>query len=373
MAVEQLHILVLVACLLALHRCYAHVTPLLAITSPSTSKGCGVDGTKCQFSSCGAGKKLVQCSFGFAGGVTGGAAGPTITVSDPSDDPKNPRVGTLRHAVNIASSNQNGGWIIFDKDMEIRLSDYLRVGNNTAIDGRGVKVKITNSAILLSRAHNVILENFEVSEVPNFDTVHIYYGSRLIWVDHLSSSDSKLGLVSVVSGATDVTISNCHLTNHVYNMLLGANDRDEVDRGMRVTVYRNFFEQSMQRMPHCRWGYCHVVNNYYRDWTFYCIGGRVYAKIYSEGNVFDPGSKLEVTPWYKEFHDDMTPTIESHGDLLLRRTTFTWFKHPPISKPGYAKPEYYPPIHPTATLQLLVERCAGALAGHQVVACMRSL
>ncbi|KAF3788850.1 putative pectate lyase 21 [Nymphaea thermarum] len=408
MAVEQLHILVLVAFLLVLHRCYAHVTPLLTIASPSTSKGCGVDGTKCQFSSCGAGKKLVQCSFGFAGGVTGGAAGPTITVSYPSDDPRNPQVGTLRHAVNIASSNQNGGWIVFDRDMEIGLSDYLRVGNNTTIDGRGVKVKIINSAILLSRAHNVILENFEVSEVPNFDTVHIYYGSRLIWVDHLSSSDSKLGLVSVVSGATDVTISNCHLTNHVYNMLLGANDRDEVDRGMRVTIYRNFFEQSMQRMPHCRhasfllfshdyrvlhptiynldytlyldifalldrWGYCHVVNNYYRDWTFYCIGGRVYAKIYSEGNVFDPGSKLEVTPWYKEFHDDMTPTIESHGDLLLRRTTFTWFKHPPISKPGYAKPEYYPPIHPTATLQLLVERCAGALAGHQVVACMRSL
>lgn len=116
-----------------------------------------------------------------------------------------------------------------------------------------------------------------------------------------------------------------------------------------------------------------MVNNYYRDWTFYCIGGRVYAKIYSERNVFDPGMKLEVTPWSDVFHDDMTPTIESHGDLLLRHSTFTWFRHPPINTPSYAKPEYYPPIHRTATLGLLVERCAGALEGYRVVECMRFL
>ncbi|KAF5179235.1 hypothetical protein FRX31_031177 [Thalictrum thalictroides] len=60
-------------------------------------------------------------------------------------------------------------------------------------------------------------------------------------------------------------------------MLLGASDHDTVDQILRVTVYRNWFESSNQRMPHCRWGYCHVVNNYYRDWHYYAIGGRVHA------------------------------------------------------------------------------------------------
>jgi pectate lyase len=71
-------------------------------------------------------------------------------------------------------------------------------------------------------------------------------------VDHVTSFDAKLGLVSVVQRSTDVTISNCRLSNRNFNMLLGAADADVGDRNLRVTVYRNWFKDSMQRMPHCR-------------------------------------------------------------------------------------------------------------------------
>jgi pectate lyase len=73
-----------------------------------------------------------------------------------------------------------------------------------------------------------------------------------VWVDHLTSFAGELGLASVLQGATDVTISNSNLQNYNFNMLLGASDADSEDKEMRVTVYRNWFRDSMQRMPHCR-------------------------------------------------------------------------------------------------------------------------
>ena len=100
---------------------------------------------------------------------------------------------------------------------------------------------------------NVILHNFQISTVGESDTVHIYAGSSRVWVDHLTSTDAKLGLVSVLQGSTDVTISNCHLSNYNFNQLLGASDFDKQDADMRVSVYRNWFKDSMQRMPHCRY------------------------------------------------------------------------------------------------------------------------
>lgn len=216
---------------------------------------CEVDGTKCQFTPCAQGNRLPICAVGFAAGTTGGAGGPYYTVnrSDDDDDPGNPIPGSLRHAVNFAAQNRGGAWIIFNDSMVIKLHEKLWIGSNTTIDGRGVNVTIIGKGLVLARVENVILHNLEVMCTGQSDTVHIYDGSHHVWIDHLSSHDGNLGLVSVLNGSTDVTISNCYLSNHNFNMLLGASDEDEVDQILRVTVYRNWFDSSSQRMPHCRY------------------------------------------------------------------------------------------------------------------------
>ncbi|KAL4179121.1 hypothetical protein AMTRI_Chr13g85730 [Amborella trichopoda] len=256
--------------------------------------------------------------------------------------------------------------------MEIALTQNLFMVSNTTIDGRDAYVTITGWTLVVEGVKNVILHNFAVANVPESDTVHILSGSSLIWVDHISSWNSELGLVSVVQGSTDVTISNCHLSNHNFNMLLGASDGDKIDENMRVTVYRNFFDYSNQRMPHCRWGYCHVLNNYYKNWGFYTVGGRVYAKLYTEMNVFQPGKVLEVTPYFRGFNDDATATIESHNNLFLNGATFTWFNHTPLAPPPYVKATDYPPLVPTSVLPTLVQNCAGTLFWPQLGICLNT-
>lgn len=70
-------------------------------------------------------------------------------------------------------------------------------------------------------------------------------------------------------------------------MLLGANDGDGDDKIMQATVAFNRFGKGLiQRMPRCRWGFFHVVNNDYSHWQLYAIGGSAHPTIISQGNRF---------------------------------------------------------------------------------------
>ena len=70
-------------------------------------------------------------------------------------------------------------------------------------------------------------------------------------------------------------------------MLFGANDSHTIDEIMQITVVFNHFGQGLvQRMPRCRFGFVHVVNNDYTHWLMYAVGGSSHPTIISQGNRF---------------------------------------------------------------------------------------
>lgn len=115
-----------------------------------------------------------------------------------------------------------------------------------------------------------------------------------------------------------------------------------------------------------------MVNNYYKDWKYYAIGARAHARVLSEMNVFEPGRKLEVTPWFKQYKSDLSPTIKSTGDLLLKGATFHQFlRRGTVSAPRGKYPSYNVPTTATNGLANLVTNCAGFLHGAQLKRCLR--
>ena len=77
---------------------------------------------------------------------------------------------------------------------------------------------------------------------------------------------------------------------------MGHNDRYLPDKGMQVTIaFNHFGEGLVQRMPRCRLGYIHVVNNDFTQWEMYAIGGSANPTINSQGNRYtapgDPNAK----------------------------------------------------------------------------------
>ncbi|KAL5717040.1 pectate lyase [Ranunculus cassubicifolius] len=237
-------------------------------------------------------QSLAECGIGFGHQAYGGKGGQMYLVTDSSDhDPQNPTPGTLRYA----AVQTEPLWITFSANMLIKLTQELTVKSFKTIDGRGVDVHITGAGcISILYVTNVIIHNLHIHNcVPSKgslksdgDAITIL-GSKDIWVDHCSLSYCTDGLVDVTEGSTRVTISNNYFSHHDKVMLLGHSDKNEDDRGMQVTVAFNFFGEALtERMPRCRWGYFHVVNNDYRQWGEYAVGGSASPTINSQGNRY---------------------------------------------------------------------------------------
>ncbi|KAI3455535.1 hypothetical protein Pfo_012198 [Paulownia fortunei] len=261
--------------------------------------------------------QLATCSVGYTGKMTNNI-GRDVTnykVTDPSDDPLNPKPGTLRFAM----TNIRGKvWITFQRDMNIKLVKPLLVSSFTTIDGRGVNVHIAYGACLvLQRVSNVIIHGLRIhncmAQGPgpvmgpdrkivqlgpvDGDAIRMLTSSK-IWIDHNTLYDCQDGLIDVTRGSTDITISNNWFRFQDKVMLLGHNDGYRRDKNMRVTVaFNHFGPRCQQRMPRIRFGYAHVVNNLYLGWGQYAIGGSMNPSIKSQANLFiaPQGGNKEIT------------------------------------------------------------------------------
>ena len=70
----------------------------------------------------------------------------TIVVIDPSDNPINPKPGTLRYGTTMIKGKK---WITFQRSMHIRLEKPLLISSFTTIDGWGANVPIAGNACLM--------------------------------------------------------------------------------------------------------------------------------------------------------------------------------------------------------------------------------
>ncbi|GAB2298541.1 hypothetical protein Dimus_032606 [Dionaea muscipula] len=290
-------------------------------------------------------KRLADCAIGFGRNAIGGRDGQYYVVTDSSDnDVVNPKPGTLRHAV----IQDEPLWIVFESDMLITLKQELIMNSFKTIDGRGANIHIAyGGCITIQFITNVIIHGLNIHDckptgntmirsspshygwrtMADGDGISIF-GSSHIWVDHNSLSNCADGLIDAVMASTAITISNNYFTHHNEVILLGHSDSYTRDKLMQATIaYNHFGEGLIQRMPRCRHGYFHVVNNDYTHWEMYAIGGSADPTINSQGNRF--------TAPYNPFAKEITKRVDtnqwqwkawnwrSEGDLLLNGAYFT--------------------------------------------------
>ncbi|KAJ6854368.1 putative pectate lyase 5 [Iris pallida] len=232
--------------------------------------------------------------------------------------------------------------------MVIQLKEELIMNSYKTLDGRGVSVHIANGpCITIQYVSHVIIHGLNIHDckqggnayvrdsprhygwrtVSDGDGVSIFGGSH-VWVDHCSLSNCHDGLVDAIEGSTAITISNNYMTHHNKVMLLGHSDGYMADKNMQVTIaFNHFGEGLIQRMPRCRHGYFHVVNNDYTHWEMYAIGGSAAPTINSQGNRFlAPNDRFakEVTKREDAGESQWKNwNWRSEGDLMLNGAYFT--------------------------------------------------
>ncbi|CAI9757658.1 unnamed protein product [Fraxinus pennsylvanica] len=325
-------------------------------------------------------QQLAHCSVGYAGKMIEniGQGVTKYKVTDPSDNPLDPKPGTLRYAM---TSIKGKVWITFQRDMKIKLGKPLLVSSFTTIDGRGANVHIANGGCLvLQRVTNVIIhglrihdckpqgpeqvmgpdrEILELSQVDG-DAIRIVTSSK-IWIDHNTLYDCQDGLIDVTRGSTGITISNNWFRNQNKVMLLGHDDGYLRDKDMKVTVAFNHFGPNChQRMPRVRFGYAHVVNNLYQGWGLYAIGGSMNPSIKSQANLFiaPKGEKKEIT--WRKGDVGMSWNFQSVEDVFENGASFSQSGYGGIAvKPKYSSDQVFQVADATSVRSLT--KSAGAL------------
>ncbi|CAO2821644.1 unnamed protein product [Amaranthus hypochondriacus] len=316
-------------------------------------------------------QRLADCAIGFGKNAIGGKTGKIYVVQDSSDDAINPKIGTLRYGV----IQQEPLWIVFSKDMEIKLKKELIINSFKTLDGRGANVHIANGpCILIHYVNNIIIHNIHIHNCKQGKNGYVRYtpthygwrnksdgdgisiiSSSHIWIDHCSLSRCHDGLIDVIRGSTAITISNNYMMHHNKVMLLGHNDEYIQDKNMQVTIaFNHFGEGLVQRMPRCRHGYFHVVNNDFTQWKMYAIGGSAGPTINSQGNRFlapDNRFTKEVTKRESALETEWKKwNWRSEGDLFLNGAHFVESGTGSVS------------ISPYATAMSLIARPASLVA-----------
>lgn len=175
-------------------------------------------------------RALADCAVGFGKDAIGGKDGAIYIVNNPSDDPINPKPGTLRYGVIQAEPL----WIIFGKDMVIKLKNELMINSFKTIDGRGAKVEIAyGPCITIQGVSHVIIHGISIhdckpgnSGLVRNSPVHVghrlgsdgdgidIFASSNVWIDHCFLSRCSDGLIDVIHASTGITISNNYFSQH---------------------------------------------------------------------------------------------------------------------------------------------------------------
>ncbi|CAN0878577.1 Probable pectate lyase 13 [Linum grandiflorum] len=280
-------------------------------------------------------------------GETTASASPTAesdSAAAPWDDnPAYPKPGTLRFGV----IQDVPLWIIFAADMTITLRHELIFNSYKTIDGRGAAVTITGHGCLtVQDVSHVIIHNVRIHDcnpsgntniastpshvgfrgVSDGDGISLF-GARNVWIDHCTLSSCADGLIDTVMGSTAITISNNLFSRHDKVMLMGHDDNYIPDKGMQVTVaFNRFAEELGQRIPRCRHGYIHVVNNHYTSWKMYAIGGSASPTINSQGNRYVAPADRNAKEVTKRVNSGETEwrswNWRSDGDIMVNGAFF---------------------------------------------------
>ncbi|MDP1579052.1 MAG: pectinesterase family protein [Candidatus Didemnitutus sp.] len=228
---------------------------------------------------------LIRAS-GYAGTVTGGAAGATVTVS------------TAAALISFAEST-TPYTIIVAGTIDLGASGRVKPRSNKTIRGATITSTILGT-IEISNANNVIISNLNISAdtgVPGENDGVTIANSTNVLVTKCSIYNCSDGNLDLVAGSDLVTISWCKFyytrnNGHNFANLVGSNDDDKGDgdglTNYRITWHHNWWTgQAKQRMIACRFGRSHMYNNLWdAAGNDYCTETRRLAQIFSERNYY---------------------------------------------------------------------------------------
>ncbi len=231
---------------------------------------------------------LLEHRSGFGRDVTGGAGGELIILNSLDYE-------TFKQAVTSSEPR----WIRFTPGLtgDIVIKDNnLNIGSNTTIDGRGANITLTTNGAckeinFWNNRENLIIHNITITRVGDHDNCGqgfgAAFGSKRIWVDHVSFTENGDESTSTGIGTSDFTISWCKFYNTPKGSLLSWGPDYPSDSITRVTIHHSAYINGVSRCPKIRRGKVHFYNNVVEDWGWSASEVNTFGQLLSEYNIYD--------------------------------------------------------------------------------------
>jgi pectate lyase len=216
------------------------------------------------------------------GPTTGGAGGPTVTVTSLSQ---------------LQTEAGRSGPEIIRVDGLFSGSGEVTVASNKSILGVGASSGLTGIGLSVKGQSNVVIRNLNISKVTassgDGDAIHIESADH-VWVDHNNlfsdmshGKDFYDGLVDITHAGDFVTVSWNTIHDHFKVSLVGHSDSNgSEDTGhLHVTYHHNLFQSFNSRTPSLRFGTGHVFDNYFNTGDT-AVHSRENAQMLVQNNVF---------------------------------------------------------------------------------------
>lgn len=191
----------------------------------------------------------------------------------------NLRADTVRTFADLKSlaADKNPRVIYIDGDLGSgwngKSGDRVDVsGSNKTIIGLKSGTKL-NAVLYIKKVSNIIVRNIVIqghgsNQDQAWDNLNIE-NAQNVWIDHCEFWDGQDGNADVVKGSDNVTFTWCKFgykikSSHNLSNLIASSDNETESQGkLDVTFMFNWWVSASQRMPRCRFGNIHVVNNLY--------------------------------------------------------------------------------------------------------------
>lgn len=285
---------------------------------------------------------IAQAQDGYCmvnGATTGGAGGPTVTVTNGTD---------FNTQINIAGPR------IIQVQGVLSIGRVTTTGNKTII-GLGTNATLLGN-INVSDTTNVIIRNLRVTSPAN-DGFTIW-NAQHVWVDHCTFYDTGDGLCDMSRGSQYVTVSWCKFyydkqLQHRFTMI--ADGYDNTGTGTTnwgyYTLHHNWWSKGCdQRQAASSFGRVHYYNNYFNCTNnSYASNARNETEINSENN------------FYSGVKDPMTVSSGTTGKIRTSGNTYSGCSgtiHPGTD--SVFTPPYSYTLDATATVPTNIMANAGA-------------
>jgi pectate lyase len=222
---------------------------------------------------------------------------------------------------------------------------------------------LQGSGFIIKDKHNVIVRNLTITKaLAPYDAVTIQ-SSVNVWVDHCDLSSDLTspkgtydGLIDVVHGSSNVTISWTLFHDHYNTSLVGHTDTvNSEDLALAVTFHHNLFRNTPLGSPRARFGHVHLFNNHYDTVDTYAIASVMGATLRIENNVFDPVTGVPIeTRLMGTDVDGFVADINNRYDPTSGQNVIT--TQPSTWKPPY---DYSGSLDSTDSVPAVVNSCAG--------------